>query len=284
MQILTNTAAMRQWRDLLAGSVSVGLVPTMGALHQGHLALIERAKAENDVVVSSIFVNPIQFNNAADFEKYPRLLEQDAALLTQQGCDVLFCPTEADMYPEKPALSLQFGVMETVMEGRFRPGHFSGVGLVVSKLFNVVLPEKAYFGQKDLQQLMIIQQMVKDLSFGVQIVPCPTVREADGLAMSSRNRRLTAAQRQQAPLLYQALCLMRDLLLAEVPLADALSQAEQFLHHSGAFRLEYLAVADLPSLRLLDQNPKADQAFAICIAAFMGEVRLIDNLLVNTDW
>jgi pantoate--beta-alanine ligase len=187
----------------------IGFVPTMGALHAGHISLIERAKTENDLVVCSIFVNPTQFNNPDDLKKYPRTLELDCKLLLSSGCDVVFAPSAEEMYPNLPHLRIDFGTFETVMEGKFRPGHFSGVGIVVSKLFNIVKPVKAYFGQKDLQQVAVIRRMVEELSFDLEIIPCPTWRETDGLAMSSRNSRLSAEARTLAPQIYKALNLAK---------------------------------------------------------------------------
>lgn len=178
---------------------TIGFVPTMGALHAGHISLIERAKTENDLAVCSIFVNPTQFNNSDDLKKYPRTLERDCEMLRPVGCDVVFAPSAEEMYPSLPQLKMDFGTLETIMEGKFRPGHFNGVGIVVSKLFNIVKPDKAYFGLKDLQQVAVIRRMVQELSFDLEIIPCPTLRETDGLAMSSRNTRLSPEARALAP-------------------------------------------------------------------------------------
>ena len=202
MQILTTAAALRSYAATVrrAGQ-RLGLVPTMGALHPGHLALLRRAHATTDAVVATVFVNPTQFNNPDDFRLYPRLLEADAALLEAAGCPVLFAPTPEEMYPAPTVLRFDFGPLERVMEGAHRPGHFHGVATVVSKLLHLAQPHQAFFGQKDWQQLAVVRQLVADLSFDVEIVGCPTVREVDGLAMSSRNRRLTPEGRAVAPLL-----------------------------------------------------------------------------------
>ena len=176
---------------------SIGLVPTMGALHRGHLALIQASKAENKLTVCSIYVNPTQFNNSADLEKYPRTLPADIALLEEAGCDVLFCPGNQEMYRDVSTLTMDFGGVDKILEGKFRPGHFSGVGLVVSKLFNIVAPDRAYFGQKDFQQFSVIARLVKELQFGLELRRIPTLRESDGLAMSSRNMRLNESDRKK---------------------------------------------------------------------------------------
>ena len=184
---------------------SIGFVPTMGALHEGHLELMRRAKSENDLLAVSIFVNPIQFNNPEDLKKYPRDLDNDSQLLKSVACDVLFFPEVEEMYPEKITKTYDFGVLENVMEGAFRAGHFNGVAIVVQKLFEIIQPTRAYFGEKDFQQLAVIQKLVQLESIPVEIVPCPIVRESDGLAMSSRNERLTAHERKLAPFIYNTL-------------------------------------------------------------------------------
>ena len=184
---------------------TVGLVPTMGALHAGHLSIIEASKAENDITICSIYVNPTQFNNPSDLQKYPRTLDKDTKSLEIVECDVLFYPNNDEMYSGSSLLKFDFGHLDKVMEGRFRPGHFSGVGLVVSKLFNIVEPDVAYFGQKDWQQFTIIRQLVDELKFNLKLQVIPTHREVDGLAMSSRNLRLSSEEREHATVFYQAL-------------------------------------------------------------------------------
>lgn len=252
----------------------------MGALHEGHLSLLRAAKSQNDITVCSIFVNPTQFNNAEDYQLYPRLVDQDAELLAQAGCDVLFVPEAAEMYRHKARLTFDFGELERVMEGAHRPGHFNGVATVVSKLFHLVRPHRAYFGQKDLQQFAIIQQMVQDLSFDLELVCHPVIREADGLAMSSRNRRLTPAQRALAPKLYEALQLLEGKLTTE-PVEQAKGEAASFLATYPGIKLEYLEVVDAKTLQPLTAVQEAD-AVALCLAAFLGDVRLIDNLVLPT--
>jgi pantoate--beta-alanine ligase len=250
----------------------------MGALHEGHLALIGASRAANDLTVCSVFVNPIQFTNAEDLAKYPRTLEQDCALLEQAGCDVVFAPSAEEMYATAPSLTLDFGLLERVMEGTFRPGHFSGVGVVVARLFNLVQPDRAYFGQKDLQQLAVIRCLVRDLAFSLELVAHPTVREADGLAMSSRNRRLSAEERALAPQLYRVLSRAQEQLQQGTSVAVVKQQATEQLGTWPAFRLEYLEVAHAHSMQpVAEVQPEG--LTAICIAAHLGPVRLIDNVV-----
>ena len=213
MQIFNTISSLQNFlnSERIKGK-SISFVPTMGALHTGHLSLIEASKKQNDLTVCSIFVNPTQFNNAHDLSVYPRTLEADCQMLESIGCDAVFAPSAEEMYPQLPQIKFDFGDLERVMEGQFRPGHFNGVGIVVSKLFNIVQPDNAYFGQKDLQQCAIVNRLVKDLSFSLILNICPTQRETDGLAMSSRNRNLSPEQRNDAPHIYKALQKAADLL------------------------------------------------------------------------
>lgn len=262
---------------------TIGFVPTMGALHAGHISLIERAKAENDLAVCSIFVNPTQFNNPEDLKKYPRTLEKDCEMLLPAGCDVVFAPSAEEMYPSLPQLKMDFGTLETVMEGKFRPGHFNGVGIVVSKLFNIVKPEKAYFGLKDLQQVAVIRRMVQDLSFDLEIIPCPTLRESDGLAMSSRNTRLSPEARALAPQIYKVLNLAKEKLQAGASVSEMQTAVNEHFDNfpafeRAAFRLEYFEAADFDTLLPIEAKIE-DGKTALCVAAFLGGVRLIDNIV-----
>ncbi|WP_133271192.1 pantoate--beta-alanine ligase [Hymenobacter radiodurans] len=281
MEILQSAAALQaqteKWRR---EGQRIGLVPTMGALHDGHLRLVQAAAAENDVVVVSIFVNPTQFNNPDDFRLYPRLPEADAALLGPAGCTALFLPSVEEMYPEQSKLRFDFGSLEQVMEGAHRPGHFNGVATVVSKLFHLSRPHRAYFGQKDLQQVAIIRQLVADLSFDLELITFPTVREADGLAMSSRNRRLSVEARKKAPQLYKALQLGVRLLEENRPVASVKNEVLQFLAMEEAITLEYFEIADARTLQTVEELTQP-QEVALCIAAWLAEVRLIDNLLIS---
>ncbi len=256
---------------------SVGFVPTMGALHQGHLSLIETAKNQNDIVVCSIFVNPTQFNNPHDLAVYPRTLEADCQMLEEANCDIVFAPSATEMYPSLPTLKFDFGTLENVMEGKFRPGHFNGVGIVVSKLFNIVQPNKAYFGQKDLQQCAVINCLVKDLSFSLDLVICPTQREKDGLAMSSRNRNLSEEQRVIAPEIYQSLTAAATLLKNQS--STAVKQfVKEYFEVIEDIELEYFEISDFDTLLPIEELSVGKTA--LCIAAFMGKTRLIDNIII----
>jgi pantoate--beta-alanine ligase len=257
---------------------TIGFVPTMGALHHGHLALVEQARRECDVVVCSIFVNPTQFNNPDDLAKYPRTLEQDSALLESVGTDVLFSPAVSEMYAQAATLRLDFGELERVMEGASRPGHFNGVGLVVSKLFHIVQPDRAYFGQKDLQQVAVISRLVHDLSFPLEIVRCETVRDPDGLAMSSRNMRLSPAERTNAPALYQSLLLAKIALLEGQGPEEAKHTVATYLTNYPALKLDYIEVVNSDTLQPVNERQAPGQT-ALCLAAQLGPVRLIDNVV-----
>ncbi len=254
---------------------SIGFVPTMGALHDGHLSLVRRAKEENDLVIVSIFVNPIQFNNAGDLEKYPRNLDRDIVLLESAGCDVVFAPDAAEMYPEPIEKNYDFGGLETVMEGAFRPGHFNGVAIVVDKLFRITLPHRAYFGEKDYQQLAIIQALVKQEKLDVEIVPCPIRREHDGLAMSSRNERLTEQMRAAAPAIYQWLLHARAMAASHTA-GEIEKMVIAETQKNPLLRLEYFTIANEETLQAVTGRiSPGDRAF---IAVFAGDIRLIDNL------
>lgn len=277
MHILNTIRALRDY--IHTNPRPVGLVPTMGALHQGHLTLIEQARrVPGQVVIASIFVNPVQFNNPDDLARYPRTLAADCELLEAAGCDAVFAPSAGDMYPEPPTLKLNFGELETVMEGAFRPGHFNGVGIVVAKLFNLVQPDRAYFGQKDLQQVAVIRRLIRDLSFPVELIRCPTVREADGLAMSSRNRNLTPDERALAPALSDALTLACDLVREGNSMDRVKAAVSGFLGNRPGFRLEYVEVANADTLQPVGEQQAPGQT-AVCLAAQLGRVRLIDNMV-----
>ncbi len=271
-------ATLRQYLNSIRSEQTIGLVPTMGALHEGHITLIETARRENDVVVSSIFVNPAQFNNPDDLARYPRTLEEDCQKLEAAGCNVVFAPSVSEMYPEPPTLRLNFGELETIMEGAFRPGHFNGVGIVVAKLFNIVQANRAYFGQKDLQQVAVIRRLIRDLSFPVELIRCPIIREADGLAMSSRNRNLSPDERAQAVALFEALTLAHELITEGHSSTQAKAAVTGFFASNPNFRLEYVEVVNADTLQLANEV-LAPGRTAICLAAHLGKVRLIDNLI-----
>lgn len=259
---------------------SIGLVPTMGALHKGHLSLIERCINENDISVVSIFVNPTQFNNKKDLEKYPRNIAKDIQLLDDLGCTVVFTPSVKEMYEEKELnqpFEFDFGGLDTMMEGKFRPGHFNGVVQIVSKLFQLVHPDRAYFGEKDFQQLAIIRYMVKKMKFNIDIVPCPIVREADGLAMSSRNELLTPEQHKIALEISRILFESRELVPTLSPSAIE-KWVTKKLNNIPSFKVDYFEIVNTETL--LPVQSWKESAIG-CVAVYCGEVRLIDNIRYN---
>lgn len=259
---------------------SIGLVPTMGALHTGHLSLIKASKTQNDVTICSIFVNPTQFNNQGDLNKYPRTLEQDTLLLEKVECDAIFSPEVSEMYPQDSLIKFDFSHLDKVMEGKFRPGHFSGVALVVSKLFHIVEPDHAYFGQKDWQQFAIIRQMVEELKFNLQLHSEPTSREADGLAMSSRNLRLNEHQRVHATVFHEALLAARVAFNSGTKISTVKKIVKGIVEQKPGITLEYVELADSKNLNLLEDVKDSERPI-ICIAGFVGDVRLIDNMFLN---
>ncbi|MCX6252448.1 MAG: pantoate--beta-alanine ligase [Bacteroidetes bacterium] len=279
MKEFTLISEVREELDkALKNGKTIGFVPTMGALHKGHLELIGRSVRENDITVCSIFVNPIQFNNPEDLEKYPRNLKQDGKMLLSHGCDILFAPSVAEIYPpeEKEDLKIDFGTLEQILEGKFRPGHFRGVAIVVKKLLDIVKPDRAYFGKKDYQQLMIISELVSRLQIPVKIVACETVREPDGLAMSSRNMRLTIGERKVAAKIFEALKQVKER-SATQSIGVIKKWAIKHLQENPAFRVEYLEIVDKRTLLPLTKWNNRQNALA-CTAVWLGNVRLIDNL------
>jgi pantoate--beta-alanine ligase len=260
---------------------SVGFVPTMGALHDGHIALVEKAKADNDIVVTSIFVNPTQFNNKSDLVHYPRTIEKDRRMLEEAGCDFLFLPEVIEMYPDGeneavPPIALDG--LDTVMEGAHRPGHFAGVIQVVKKLFDAVGPCKAYFGEKDFQQLAVIRKMVKEWKMPVEVIGCPIVREADGLAMSSRNMRLTEEERKIAPLISQALFKAKEF-WNDHSIDETKELVTAIITSEPEPKLEYFEIADATTLKPAAADQKKN--VVACIAVHLGAVRLIDNIVLG---
>lgn len=254
---------------------SVGFVPTMGALHEGHLALVKRALSESDTVVVSIFVNPTQFNNMQDLDKYPRMLQADVDLLQTIGEVIVFAPTVEEVYPENDTYTpLDLEGIDNVMEGEFRPGHFQGVVHVVRNLFQIVQPDQAYFGLKDFQQVAVIRLLTKKYNFPIQIIACPTLRETNGLAMSSRNLRLTEKEREDALIIIQTLKYIQSLKATKTP-KEAKELAMEYFSN-GKLRLEYLEIVNGANLKSLDNE--WNEYTVVCLAAFCGAVRLIDNL------
>ena len=264
---------------LQANGIKIGFVPTMGALHPGHVSLIAEAKKNSGTVVSSIFVNPTQFNDTKDFEKYPNTIEQDIYLLEKAGCDTLFLPSVKEMYPEGLSTTKQYdlGYLETVLDGAYRPGHFQGVCRVVEKLLTIVHPDKLFLGQKDYQQCLVIKKLSALMEADMEIVICPTLREADGLAMSSRNLRLTDADRKKAPLIYETLQFIQQNIRPGY-LNDLKERAANYLTAEG-FKVDYIEIADASTLALMETWDGKTPLVALA-AAFIGEVRLIDNLLL----
>lgn len=259
---------------------ALGFVPTMGALHQGHLSLIEASKAQNDITLCSIYINPIQFNKESDLIHYPRVLNKDVEILKKAGCDILFVPSDKIMYQQKPIISLNFGHLESSMEGKFREGHFNGVGLIVAKLMNIIQPDNIYFGQKDLQQFIIIKQLVKDLAFNVNLNCLPIVREPDGLAMSSRNVRLSTDERKLAVYFYKALKKAQVVLIKKKDIALAKNTVQSFLADVDAIKLEYFEILDSNNLKIIENIDDHSQV-SLFIAGYLGEIRLIDNIYLH---
>ena len=257
----------------------LGFVPTMGYLHEGHLELVRQARAENPSVVASIFVNPTQFGPKEDFARYPRDPQHDLALLEKEGVDVVFMPAAEEMYPPNFDSWVEVGKLAEKLEGAARPGHFRGVATVVAKLFNIVLPDKAYFGQKDAQQLVVIKKMATDLDMGVEVIAVPTVREPDGLAMSSRNTYLNAEERKQVAVLYQALTLAQKLYAGGEKDARAIrEQMTALIGQQPLADIEYISIADAETLEELDElKPPA----LVSMAVRFGKTRLIDNVVVR---
>ena len=258
---------------------SIGLVPTMGALHAGHISLVERCVRENDVCVVSVFVNPTQFNDKHDLETYPRTLEADCALLEAAGCHYVFAPSGEEMYPEPDTRVFNLGRVAEVMEGAMRPGHFNGVAQVVSKLFYIVEPDNAYFGEKDFQQIAVIRAMVKQLNIPVKINACPIKREADGLALSSRNTRLTPELRQKAPLIARTLKESTTFAPGK-SVQEVIDFVVNTINADPDMRVEYYEIVDGNTLEAIKDWSETDYPVG-CITVFCGEVRLIDNIKYN---
>lgn len=277
MRICRTAAELRAARSSLASPVA--LVPTMGALHAGHESLFKQARSDSAAVVASIFVNPLQFGSDEDLALYPRTPDEDAALLERMSCDVLFTPSVDEMYPPGSQTRVQPGDVATHLEGESRPGHFSGVATVVLKLFSLVSPDRAYFGEKDAQQLAVVRRMVRDFDLPIDIVGCPTVRESDGLAISSRNRRLSDAERRDAVGLSRALRLVVEAL--ERGATDVSAVLRAAAAELGALKKDYLAVVDPADFVPLDAAPRHADLLAVG-AAYCGTTRLIDNMKLRT--
>lgn len=258
---------------------TIGFVPTMGALHKGHLSLVNTCKKNCDITVVSVFVNPTQFNDPEDLKRYPRTPEKDAALLKSAGCDIAFFPSVEEIYPEKEIRKFNFGYLETVMEGAKRPGHFNGVGQVVSRLFDMVYPDKAFFGMKDFQQVAIIKNMVQQLHSPVEIVPCPIVREENGLALSSRNALLDEEHKKNAPHIYATLKKALNL-ASQMSVSELKKWINEEINRNPFLKTEYVEIVDDTTLKIVeDWNEKGTKI--ACVAVYAGKIRLIDNIVFN---
>ena len=256
---------------------SIGFVPTMGALHSGHLSLIESAKSQCDVVVCSIFINPTQFNDAKDFDRYPRNYNDDAELLKSVNCDILFLPSVKEIYPDESfKLNIDFGFLETVLEGKYRPGHFKGVGMVVKRLFELVNPDHAFFGLKDYQQFMVIKKLVEIYQFPIQLHGMPTIREKDGLAMSSRNKLLNTEEYKEALVLSK---MLRQSIenYSNKSIEELKAEVIAEIANHPLMKLEYFEFADAENLQIMNEKNDSKNPIAL-IAAFVGKIRLIDNM------
>ena len=259
--------------------LSIGFVPTMGALHKGHLSLIKASKNECDITISSIFVNPTQFNDKEDYNKYPRTLEKDIKMLESEACDIVFIPSYQEMYPEQDTREFNFGALATVMEGAHRPGHFNGVAQIVSKLFDAVPANKAFFGQKDFQQYVIIKDLVRQLNYNIEIIACPIVREKSGLAMSSRNERLSKSDREQASQISKIMNWAKEN-YKKYSVSELKKEIEGKYKEIKALDLEYFEIVDDESLQTI-QTWESKGKIVACVAVFCGNVRLIDNIVFN---
>lgn len=278
MKTFHHVASLREYiATLKAAEKRIGLIPTMGALHEGHLSLVEQASTTCDVVVTSVFVNPTQFNESQDFDAYPRHLNDDAKKLENAGCDILFAPTNEEVYPEPDPTKYTFGHLDETMEGNHRPGHFNGVGMVVKRLFEIVEPDAGFFGQKDIQQVAVVRSLVQQYELPVEVVGCPTVREPSGLAMSSRNLRLSEEGLKIGANISKALKGARERASASVP--EAKDWATQLLNDQPGLDLEYFETADAHDLQLLEE-PEKGQSVVACVAAWVEGVRLIDNMVI----
>lgn len=277
MKTVKTVSELSKWlKKEFINDRSLGFVPTMGALHAGHLSLLKRSVKENDITACSIFVNPIQFNNPEDLTEYPRMPHKDASMLEENNCDLLFIPSVEEMYPDDNYKKYDFGSLENIMEGAFRPGHFNGVAVVVDRLLRLLKPSKAYFGLKDYQQFLIISEMVKQEGHKVELIGCPTVREDDGLAMSSRNLRLNEKQRKDASKIYDALIFAKNNhdKYSVKELKDIIIKK---LNNIPDSKVEYVEFADPQTLQ-----PKSsfagENGSILCVALFIGNIRLIDNM------
>jgi pantoate--beta-alanine ligase len=278
--IFTKIAELQAFlRKRKVGDTSIGFVPTMGALHKGHVSLVERSKQQADITVCSIFVNPTQFNDKADLLRYPRMPEKDIETLVKTGCDALFMPAVEEIYPDPQPFSFDFGHLNQILEAAHRPGHFNGVAQVVKRLFEIVGPQKAFFGSKDYQQVLIVKELVKQLGLPVEVIACPSIREADGLAMSSRNTLLNTEERETAAFIPLILMEAKELALRKgIPEAKAYVKAKTA--SLPLMKPEYYEICDAATLLPLNHAGAGSEAISL-FAAYVGRIRLIDNLILN---
>ena len=279
MKVVTTKKELISYiNDFRKKGKTIGLVPTMGALHEGHLSLVRECKKNTDITVVSIFVNPTQFNDPEDLKRYPRTPEQDISLLNTVDCDLVFLPTVEEIYPEKDIRKFNFGYLENIMEGARRPGHFNGVGQVVSRLFDIVTPDKAFFGMKDFQQIAIIKNMVQQLNYKIDIVSCPIIREASGLALISRNMLLDEEHKKNAPHIYATLKKARNL-VAQMSVDDLKKWITDQIDSNPYLKTEYVEIVDNTTLQIIQNwNEKNDRV--VCVAVHAGKIRLIDNIVL----
>lgn len=274
----TKTELYNYINSLKESNVKIGLVPTMGALHQGHISLVNQSKSKCDFTIVSIFVNPTQFNNVDDLLKYPKPINQDIKMLEQAGCDLLFNPEADEIYSEDELWNYEVGKLDSLLEGKFRPGHYKGVTQIVFKLFDLIKPHFAFFGQKDYQQFLVIHKMNQDLNLGIVLEACPIIRETDGLAMSSRNIRLNADERKVALVIYKSLLFLKEN-CHNYPLHQLLSKAEELYTFNDLLKLEYLKICNTQTLE--EVKEKNNEVLIVLIACFVGETRLIDNMILS---
>lgn len=280
MRVFKTVKSLQNYLSKIDKNKIIGLVPTMGALHKGHLSIVQKAKEENECVIVSIFVNPTQFDKKEDLLKYPKTIEQDLELLKSENCDVVFVPSVKEIYANLVISdTFDFEGLDLVMEGAFRIGHFDGVGTIVKKLFEITKPTNAYFGEKDYQQLQIVKKMVEKNNLPVRIIPCEIYREKDGLAMSSRNTRLNPAQRNEAPLIYQTLLKSHDL-FADKEINFIKKMVKRTFENNPILELEYFEIADIKTLKPADLKVEGEKYRAF-IAVFANSIRLIDNIALN---
>ena len=281
MKIVSNRSDLIQELNLLRQlGKTIGFVPTMGALHEGHLSLMRYSNDQNDITVVSIFVNPTQFNDKKDYQRYPRILDEDIKKLESVSCDFLFTPSEHEMYPVKDTREFDFGNLDKVMEGKFRPGHFQGVALIVSKLFEIVNPDFAYFGEKDFQQVATIKHITKKLDFPVEIISCPILRETDGLAMSSRNMLLSIEERKHVPLIFKTLQEAQQK-AKNLSVDETKNWVVCTINNDSFLKVEYFEIVDETNLQPINKWEQKTGKVG-CIAVHVGNIRLIDNIRFNS--